>query len=107
MAHVLIQAQGGSVPQPDDGGPTDLVGPLHHHLHNLLKGPGAGYVGEGTYLFPVAYIVGFRFVLLRAANQSSIPQNPKTPNLHSSICLVYSEVYIRTFIYSLRILLIL
>ena len=60
------------MPQAHDRGPADLVGPSEDHLDNLLEGPGAGYVGEGTYLFPVAYIVGFRFVLLRAANQSSM-----------------------------------
>ena len=76
VAQVFVQAEGGSVPQSDYGGPADLVGPLHHHLYNLLEGPGAGYVGYDTYLFPVAYIVGFRFVLLRAANQSSMGEPP-------------------------------
>ena len=72
VAQVLVEAKGSSVPQPDDGIPTDLVSSPQHHLYNLLKGPEASYCIDATYLLPVACIVGFRFVLLRAANQSSI-----------------------------------
>ena len=60
------------MPEANDGGSTDLVGTAEDHLHNLLKGPAAGYFVAATYLLPVACIVGFRFVLLRAANQSSM-----------------------------------
>ena len=67
MAEVLVEAEGCSVPEADDGGPAYLVGSPEHHLHNLLEGPGAGYVAESTYLLPVACIVGFRFVDLSAA----------------------------------------
>ena len=67
MAEVLVEAEGCSMPEADDGGSADLIGSPEHHLHNLLEGPGTGYVAESTYLFPVAYIVGFRFVDLSAA----------------------------------------
>ena len=60
------------MPQSDDGDPTDLACSPEHHLYNLLEGPVAGYVDENTYLFPVACIVGFRFVLFRAAKNNSI-----------------------------------
>ena len=67
VAEVLVEPKGCSVPQANDGGLAYSVSSLEHHLHNLLESPGAGYVGESTYLLPVACIVGFRFVDLSAA----------------------------------------
>ena len=67
VAEVLVQAEGCSVPQADDGGAADLVGPPEGHLDDLLEGPAAGYIVESAYLLPVACIVGFKLMLFRAA----------------------------------------
>ena len=67
VAEVFVESQGGSVPQLDDIGLADLIGPSQHHLNNLFEGPVASYIAELTYLLPVAYIVGFRLVLFSAA----------------------------------------
>ena len=71
MADELVEPEGCPAPEADDGGPADLVGSPEQHLHNLLEGPAAGYVAESAYLFPVACIVGFKFMPFSAANQSS------------------------------------
>ena len=60
------------MPEADNSGLAYLIGSPKHHLHNLFKGPAAGYVEENTYFLPVACIVGFKLVLFSAAKYSSM-----------------------------------
>ena len=42
VADVLVEPEGSSMPEADDGGLANLVRSLENHLYNVFKGPAAG-----------------------------------------------------------------